>query len=285
MKWLVMKWPVMKWLKDPLVAFLAVGALLLLASQQFNDTPDDYRIIITPAEITRLSDQWQMQMRRAPTQEEMDGLIDSFIQEEIYYREAMRMGLDADDTIVRRRLVQKLTFLTEDIATAAAPDEAALRDYYDSHTADYTQPPRISFVHRYFSVDRREQAEADAKAALANAADEGDPFMLQKSYAQRSEREIGDLFGRAFATELFALDGEGWLGPVRSAYGWHVVRIEEKLTEDLVPFAEVKERVLADWQMQARKAANDAWYKDLKSRYTIEWPTAPSPQPSDQPAS
>lgn len=268
----------MRFIRDPLVVFLLFGALLLIASRWVEGDGDDDTIVIDNAELGRLADQWETQMRRPPTDEEMKGLVDSFIREEIYYREAMRMGLDADDTIVRRRLVQKLTFLTEDVATAKTPDEAALRQYYDDHPADYTRPPRISFVHRYFSVDRRTTAEADAQSALTDETVADDPFMLQKSYAQRSEREIGDLFGRSFATELFALDvapeGKRWLGPVRSAYGWHVVRIEEKLDAELEPFEQVRERVLADWQMQARKAANDAYYESLKARYTIEIPPA-----------
>lgn len=267
----------MRIFRDPLVVFLLMGALLLMASRWYEGDAEDSRIIIDDAEMNRLSDQWQMQMRRPPTDEEMEGLLDSFIREEIYYREAMRMGLDADDTIVRRRLVQKLTFLTEDVATAKAPDEAGLRDFYAAHPDNYTQPPRISFVHRYFSVDRRSTAEADAQTALTDESLADDPFMLQKSYAQRSEREIGDLFGRPFAAELFALEppseGTGWLGPIRSAYGWHVVRIGERLDAELQPFAVVRERIIADWQMQARKAANDAYFESLKSRYTIKLST------------
>ncbi len=261
-------------LKDPLFVFLLIGAVLLFASRWVEGDAEDSTITIDAAEVARLSDQWQMQMRRPPTDEEMKGLIESFIREEIYYREAQRMGLDADDTIVRRRLVQKLTFLTEDVATAKTPDDVELKKFYDEHQADYTQPPRISFVHRYFSVDRRKTAEDDARSALTDQSIADDPFMLQKSYAQRSEREIGDLFGRTFAAELFALSGEGWLGPVRSAYGWHVVRIEEQLEAALEPFERIRDRVIADWQMQARRAANDAYYESLKARYTIETPSA-----------
>jgi parvulin-like peptidyl-prolyl isomerase len=266
----------MRALRDPLVIFLLIGALLLIASRWYEGGGVESRIVITAADLNRLSDQWETQMRRPPTDDEMKGLLDSFIREEIYYREAMRMGLDADDTIVRRRLVQKLTFLTEDVATAKAPDEAILREFYVAHPGNYTQPPRISFVHRYFSVDRRAAALADAQAAVKDEALADDPFMLQKSYAQRSEREIGDLFGRPFAAELFALGADsesgGWLGPLRSAYGWHVVRVEEKLGAEMQPFETVRDRIVADWQMQARKAANDAYFESLQSRYAIELP-------------
>ena len=120
-----------------------------------------------------------MQMRRPPSPQELSGLVDQYIREEIYYREARRMGLDANDTIVRRRMVQKLTFLTEDVATAAPLEETALKAYYDENIDEYRLPERISFKHRYFSSDRREDAEADARTALDDTEVTGDAFMLQ----------------------------------------------------------------------------------------------------------
>ncbi len=261
-----------KWLKDPLWVFIGVGAVLLLIADVWQGDDADRSITVSENDITRLKDQWAMQMRRAPTEEELNGLIEAHIREEVYYREAMRMGLDANDTIVRRRMVQKLTFLTEDIATAAPPEESELNDYYASHTDTYTRPARISFRHRYFSVDRREDALADAENALKDPAVEGDPFMLQRVYAERSEREIGDLFGRQFAEDLFALQGEGWLGPIRSAYGWHAVLIENRLPQAVIPFEEARERVRTDYQMQQRKDANARYYETLLEQYQIERP-------------
>ena len=140
-----------------------------------------------------------MQMRRPATKQELGNLTEQLIREEIYYRGAMRLGLDQNDTIVRRRMVQKLTFLTENIATTDIPDEPALKDYCDENTEEYRPPKRYSFQHRYFSSDRREDAQEDAKISLLNNKDLGDPFMLQKTYSKRSEREIGDLFGREFS--------------------------------------------------------------------------------------
>ena len=259
----------MKFLSDPLITFLVAGAILLAAGKYWQPDSESLRIYITRAEVARLADQWQVQMQRPPSGEEMTGLVDAFVREEIYYREAKKLGLDADDTIVRRRLVQKLTFLTEDIATTTPPDDVVLEAWYQDHQDVYTPPERISFTHRYFSVDRRQNAKTDAEHALTDEALADDPFMLQKSYASRSTREIGDLFGRAFATEIAALSGPGWQGPIRSAYGWHLVRIEERLPAALIPFAQVRDRVLADFQMEARKIANSAYYDNLKSQYTI----------------
>ena len=130
------------------------------------------------------------------------------------------MSLDQGDIIVRRRLVQKLRFLTEDIATGQAPADTELLAYYEANAERYRRPTRYTFSHRYFSTDRREDALADARTALAGGEIAGDPFMLQRSYAAKSVREIGNLFGTAFAEALAALEpADRWQGPIRSAYG------------------------------------------------------------------
>ena len=257
----------MQWLRDPLVVFLLAGVAIFFAAGFFAEEEISYTIEVREQDIQRLNDQWAMQM---PNERDLAGLVDQFVKEEIYYREARRLGLDANDTIVRRRMVQKLTFLTEDIATSVPQNEASLRAFYEENITSYQLPERYSFTHRYFSVDRREDAETDARAAVADEAVAGDPFMLQRDYAQRSEREIGDLFGREFAASLAALEPlDTWQGPVRSAYGWHAVlhtRVSPATTE---PFAAVSERVRADAQQAARQAANERYYADLKSRYDI----------------
>jgi hypothetical protein len=263
----------MKWYKDPLVTFLVIGALLFVFAGWFEAEEISYDIDVRAADVQRLTDQWAMQMRRPPTGQELDGLIDQFVREEIYYREALRLGLDANDTIVRRRMVQKLTFITEDIATSAPPDEATLEAYYDEHHDDYRLPDRYSFKHRYFSSDRRENAEGDARAAMANPDEPGDPFMLQREYASRSEREIGDLFGREFATGIAMLSpSDEWQGPIKSAYGFHAVLVTRRQPTTLQPFADVKDRVAIDWQQSTRRKANEQYFEDLTARYSISFP-------------
>ncbi len=262
------------WIKDPLWFFLLAGAAIFAAAQWLAQDDIPYDITVSAADTQRLQDQWQLQMRRQPTPQELSGLVEQFVKEEIYYREAQRLGLDANDTIVRRRMVQKLTFLTEDIATAAPLDADALSRFYEDNRDNYRLPERFTFRHRYFSVDRRSNARADAEAALTNPAERGDPFMLQKSYAQRSVREIGDLFGREFATSLSRLTPEDtWQGPIRSAYGWHAVLLSDRIPAQLQPFEQVRERVAADQQQATRTAANAAYYAALKRRYRIAYPT------------
>ena len=270
----------LRWvLREPLSYFLMAGAALFALAEVAGDD-DGRRIVISAAERGRLADQWQAQMGRPPTATELEALIEQWIREEIYYREAIAMGLDENDVIIRRRLAQKLTFLTEDLATAEAPNEAALADYHQRHREHYLEPARWSFEHRYFSSERRERADADAGEALARlqagegggAVAQGDPFMLQRSYAERSQREIAEAFGREFAAAIVDLPVGTWQGPVPSAYGWHVVKVEGRHSPRALPFAEVAERVAADLRQDQRRDANEAFYASLRGRYEIVRP-------------
>ena len=254
------------WLKDPLIAFLGLGAALFAAAGLLDSDAPNRVIDVDAAELNRLTQQWNAQMGRPPTAEELEGLVESFIQEEIYFREALRLSLDQGDIIVRRRLVQKLNFLTEDIATSQSPSEAELRAFHDANAERYRLPARYSFRHRYFSTDRRANAKADAEAALEDPQAKG-------AYAERSERAVGDLFGRPFATALVALSpAPDWQGPLRSAYGWHLVKLEQALPETQPPFEEVANRVSADFTAERREQANAAYYQALRSRYEVQRP-------------
>lgn len=262
------------WLKDPLLLFLLIGALIFWFADLVPSTgSDDYVIDITDNDLNRLSDQWQAQMGRPPSERELAGLVDQFVREEAYYREAMRMSLDQNDIIVRRRLVQKLTFLTEDVATSQPPSDAELQSFYQRQADRYRLPTRYSFRHRYFSIDRREDAHGDAVDALTNPTIGGDPFMLQRTYAERTEREIGDLFGQAFAEGLAGLEpSDAWQGPLRSAYGWHLIQLEQRLPEQLPPFEQITDKVAIDLQSERRELANQSYLDELLSRYDVRRP-------------
>ena len=263
----------MKWFKDPLILFF-IGGVFLFAIAELADSDEiSYQIDIRESDLTRLNDQWAMQMRRPATEQELGNLTEQLIKEEIYYREAMRLGLDQNDTIVRRRMVQKLTFLTEDIATTDIPDEQALKDYYGKNIEEYRQPKRYSFQHRYFSSDRREDAQEDAETSLFNNKDLGDPFMLQKAYNKRSEREIADLFGREFAQSIANLEpSDQWQGPLKSAYGFHTLLLETTQESYIKDYETVKERVLIDFQQKTRRVANEQYFLDLRNKYSVNLP-------------
>jgi len=264
----------MRFLRDPLVAFLIAGTCIFFVADWLGEEDIPYTVQVSAQDLARLTDQWSMQMSRPPTDAELSGLLDQFIREEIYYREAQRLGLDRDDTIVRRRMVQKLTFLTEDIATAAPLEDDALRDYYAANIDDYRLPSRLSFRHKYFSSDRRDNAQRDANTAMAVEEELGDPFMLQRAYAMRSQRELRDLFGAEFAAAAIALEpSEAWQGPIQSAYGWHILWVTDSAAASVEPFADVRAKVVTDAQQAARSAANEAYFAGLKARYQIQLPS------------
>lgn len=268
-------------IKDPLVSFLFAGTLLFFLTDWFSDDSKTYQIQVTANEVQRLSDQWSLQMRRPPNEQELDGLIAAFVKEEIYYREALMLNLDANDTIVRRRLVQKLTFLTEDIATNEPPASEALQSFYATQIDKYMEPAKFSFAHRYFSSDRRDNSQAIATQALTDTTIKGDPFMLQKEYAQRSKRDVGNLFGRDFSEKLAELPtSDEWQGPLKSAYGWHVVKMLNIAPTRVQPFDEVLEKVEVDWQQAERKVANASYFTNLKAKYSIQYPKQSAATPS-----
>lgn len=270
--------------KDPLWLFLLFGGLLFaLAANQ-----DDQRVIrVTEGDVQRIVEQWQQQMRRDPTPAERASLINQFIRNEAYYQEALALKLDAGDTIVKRRLIQKLSFLTEDLAGTATPDESALRAFHAEHQDNYRTPEQFSFSHIYFSADRPvespdQRADVMATKAVEDPTLAGDPFMLQRKYARRSSREIGDLFGQAFAKNLAALPvQESWQGPLRSAFGWHAVQLIDREPATPLGFEQVREKVVIDWKQRQRKTANDAYLENLLATYIIQLPAGE--QPTDQP--
>jgi hypothetical protein len=228
---------------------------------------------------------WQAQSGRPPNEQELTALVEDQVREEIFYREAVRRGLDDGDVLVRRRLAQKLSFLIEDLAAVEPPSDGELRRFHQERADRYAEPARMSFRHVFFSRDRRADAAADATAALATvrlaaasagtAAPVGDPFMLHSEYAGRSRQEIRELFGPEFAESLFSLEGSGWQGPVRSSYGEHLVEVLARVDERTPPFEEVRQAVLRDFQQERREQANVEAYREMRSRYQVEMEEPP----------
>ena len=269
-------------LREPLVHFLAIGLLLFLLFALVNDDQrnDGNRIDITDADVEQLVAIFRKQWQRPPNAQELQSLIDSRVREEVLYREGLAMGLDKDDTIVRRRLAQKVEFLIGDVSGVTEPDDATLQAYYDENAERYREPPRLSFSHIYFNTDRRgEQAATDARALLerlraasprvTQAPDEGDPFMLPRVYVDKRTDEIARDFGRAFSQEITGLETKQWHGPVASAYGLHLVYIASREEASQPPLEQVRSRVANDWLVDQRRLADERIYERLRSRYEI----------------
>ena len=272
-----------RWLRDPLVVFvlLGIGVFALDGWLAGGDTARPV-IEITPDEIERLRARWIAQWGEEPTDSELQTLIDEAVDEEVLYREALRLGLDRDDAIVRRRLAQKLTFILEDTGDAGPPSEAEIEEYFARHADRYRRPGRTTFDHVFLSGDNRADPAGDATALLAEvrAGEDGgwrrlgDPFMLARTYADRSDQQIAGLFGRRFAEAVSGLPVGGWSGPVQSTYGVHLVRVNGRTASRAPALAEVRYRVVGDLREERRRERSLAAYQALRDDYDVRLPAA-----------
>ena len=276
--------PWQRHLREPLVHFLLTGGVLFVLSalfgQSFGVGGNGNRIEVTADRIQQLRETWTRQRGAPPTERELDRLIEDFIREEVLYREAIASGLDQGDTIVRRRLAQKVEFLAQSVASTVEPSEAELQAFFDDDPERYRVPEQVSFSHVYFSGSNRGAgAEAAARGALARlasgavpaaeAAQLGDRFMLQYEYPPQSRDQVRDLFGPRFAGRLFELPVDEWSGPVLSSYGMHVVRIRQRIPSRLPGLDEVRGRVLLDLNERRLRSAADTYYETLRRRFEI----------------
>ena len=269
--------------REPLVHFLLAGMVIYALSGLLGGDTDpnsDNTIRVTEAQIGWLEETWRRRWGRSPTPVEHAGLIGSYIRETVLYREALAMGLDEDDTIIRRRLAQKLEFLAQDLVALTPPGDADLRAYLAEHRQRYRDPVRFTFTQIFVDPDKRGDATLDdaraIKASLMaevddidNAAALGDGFMLQSYYPENSRADIQKLFGGGFAESLADLAPGRWHGPVLSGYGVHLVYVHGRTEPPEPVFSEVRERVKRDWQEQQRDRLNEAYYESLLGRYWV----------------
>ncbi len=269
-----------KVLREPLLHFLALGAVLFVYFEwSGGGGPASNRIVLTSGQIEHLAAGFTKVWQRPPTEEELKGLIDDWVREEIAVREATAMGLDRDDTILRRRLRQKLEFLAEDVVTAAPPTESELRDWLNAHADAFRTEPRIALRQVYLSPDRRgASTEADARIILARLAatgpeasiDElGDPTLLPQELPLGPLREIASMFGEEFAARLESIDPGAWAGPVESGYGLHLVLLRERVEGSLPDFEAIRPEVTREVLAERRTRHLAEMYERLLEKYTV----------------
>jgi hypothetical protein len=268
------------WLKEPLLHFLALGALVFVFYNAVSDdVPGDDEIVVTRGVQEHLIRGFSRAWQRPPTQSEFNGIVDDWIREEIAYREGIGMSLDTDDTVIRRRLRQKMEMLAEDIVSLAEPTEEDLRTYLADNQDKYVAEPIYTLRQIYFSGDRRgDTVVQDAEQALlllttgpqiSNPETMGDPFSLPHRYVREPERSLQAAFGRDFANALAELEHGAWQGPVRSGYGLHLVLIENYLPGGPLSLEDAEREVRRDWENQRRIEAIDTLYERLGEQYTI----------------
>ena len=290
-------------LREPLAHFLLLGAVLFGAWQFAQGgagaLAPSKQIRLTVDELTQLALVFRSQWRREPTPEEFTRLVENRVQEEVLYREALAMGLDKDDTIVKRRMAQKMQFLAEDVGAAREPDRAELESWYANNSSAFAQPTRVSFRHLYFSPDRRgARAREDAANALTKlvgqpqdaklAASIADAFMFQEYYRDRAPDQLAKEFGPQFALGVAKLQPGSWQGPIQSGLGWHLVFIDTAVAGRVPGFEEVEAEVKTAWLGEQKALAWQMAYKDMRAKYTVLLPAVPEMTPgaaaSSQPA-
>ena len=297
-----------RWLREPLLHFLVIGLALFvvgdLVSRHGGGIEPSRRIALTMDEVAQLVQLFQSQWGREPTQEEFGRLVESKVQQEVLYREALAMGLDKDDEIVKRRMAQKMQFLAEDVAAAREPTTDELRAWFEQHGATFALLPRLSFRHLYFSPDRRgARARDDAATALEKLAGQSedsalagslaDPFMFQDYYRDRAPDYLGKEFGPPFAVAVAKLRPGSWQGPIESGFGWHLVFVDTVIPGRVPAFEEIESDVKTAWLGEQKAAAWQKAYDSMRAKYTVLLPglpadalaaLPPSPPATDVPA-
>lgn len=270
-------------LREPLLHFLFIGAALFLLFELFDNPagPQSNRVVITDGQIEFLKASYTRARQRPPTEQELQGLVDGYVREEILYREALALGLDKDDSIIRKRLNQKLELMSDDIAGITIPSDEQLQEFLETHAESFRTEPQVAFRHVFIDVAQRGyQATDEASKLLAVLSDEksnsdpdtlGDRLMLPTTYTLTPVGEIAKMFGKPFSLELINSKPGQWTGPVQSGYGLHLILVTEHVVGKLPQLDEIRETVEWEWSAAHRKELKENIYKEIREKYSIEF--------------
>ncbi len=268
--------------KEPLLHFTLIGALVFGGYYWLNVTPPNgdqaAPIHIGVGDLRWLKQTWSSQWLRDPTAEELSGLVNDLVGEQLLAREAEAMGLGENDTIIRRRLAQKLKFVIEDTAQLTEPTDDDLREFYASHTASFATPGTVSFKQIYFNPEQRKDPMADATSVLAELGSKGvgesvagDRFLLGEEFQRVENSALAGMFGADFANGVFALEPGGWKGPIKSGYGQHLVMVAERTPTEPRPFDTVRDTVVTLWRNSKQEDLSRAYLADLRKKYGVQY--------------
>jgi hypothetical protein len=268
-------------LKEPLLHFLLLGMAVFIVFAIL-DRPDGLKggkIVVTAGKIEHLRASFTRVWQRPPSPDELDGLIQDYIREEVLAREAMALGLDRDDTVIRRRLRQKMEFVANDLAAQAEPGDEELREYLARHPDLFRREPRLTFRQVYLNPERRGDAvlhdvarllaELNQAGVQADFAAMGDSTLLSPELVDARASEVTGMFGELFTRRLSQLPQGRWQGPVVSGYGVHLVFLEERTDGRLPELQEIRAAVAREWANAHRLEANERFYQELLRRYTV----------------
>jgi hypothetical protein len=280
-----------RWLREPLLHFLLIGLALFAMYRAMSPTAVQQetrnRIELTNDDLRQLELGWIAQWRRPPTPEDLRRLVDGKVREEILYREALALGLDQDDTIVKRRMAQKMEFLAEDLSALSEPSREELKGWFETNGPRFTVASRASFRHLYFASDKRGAwAREDAEGALATLAGQpadppgtavlADPFMFQDYYGDCFPEQVANVFGTKFTRSLFQLEPGSWQGPIESGLGWHLVWVDSMTPARVPAFEEVEPEAKAEWVAEQRAEFKRKAFEALRGRYEVVLSKAPA---------
>jgi len=267
-------------LKEPLLHFLLLGAVIFIAYGWVSlpSSGAAGTVVVTAGRIEHLAAGFEKTWQRRPTDVELQSLTDDWVREEIATREALALGLDKDDTVIRRRLRQKLEFVSEDAVAQTEPTDAELGAYLQAHAGSFDTGPRFTFSQVYLNPDRhRDRLARDTTRLLeqlqqrgeADSVALGDSTLLDHRFTDVSSREIATQFGEQFAATLATLPPRQWQGPLQSGYGVHVVRVERRTEGHPPELADVREAVRREWANTRRVEGTARFYQELLKRYTV----------------
>ena len=265
-------------LKEPLLHFVLIGASLFFVYQWVNPgegAETDKQIVVSNGRIEQLITVFQKTWQRPPATDELKGLIDDYILEEIYYRQAKAIGIDSDDTVIRRRLRQKFEFLTDDAASLVEPSEPELADYLTAHPEKFRRSATYTFEQAYFNPEKHSEADvAEELSFLREGKQVGDVSLLQPSYKDAHRRAVDGTFGTGFSEQLDQLQVGDWQGPVRSGLGYHLIKIQSRSEGPLPGLDQIRPIVEREWsndkRLEIRKQINDRLLEEYE--ITVEWP-------------
>lgn len=264
-----------KLLREPLLHFALMGVVLFAVYGWVNGDASSAprEIVVSQGQLDNLQAKFERVWQRSPSADELNGLLDQWVREEILYREGRARGLERDDPAVRRLVAQKMEFIADGI-TPDAPGDAELQAWLAANQDKYAIEPRYTLRQVYFNPARRgARLEEDIDAARTSLAGgrmvEGDSTMLPAVLESAPPREVGRVFGAEFAAGLKALPTGEWAGPVRSGFGLHLVKVEQRLDGRAATLAEVRDAVARDLLRDRSMQAKEAFYKKLRAAYTV----------------
>ena len=273
------------WIKQPVVQFMLVGLVMFLVNTYIlqakdADKVDEYKVYLTSGEVNSMREMWTSRWQRPPTKDELQGMINQRVEEAILFREAVKIGLNKNDNIIRQRMAQKLEFLSNDLVKPDSATAEEVQVYFEQNIKKYTTPANITitqlFINPKLHGDQLEK-EVNMRLKKLNHLDPSsnkinqyrDQFSLQTYFPDKSQLDLAKLFGSEFAASVFDLETDEWMGPVNSQYGAHLVYISHKNLAVVPEFETVQDRVAGDLQRENQIALNNLYLEGILSRYEV----------------